>query len=88
VGFIAFLSNNNIMEYIIDVKNLFINIEQGASIRDLTNFEIQALADYVITEGMNYDLLPDGLKFKTSFATECRNRGVILPDIVMYYCFN
>jgi hypothetical protein len=76
------------MEYIIDVKNLFINIEQGASIRDLTNFEIQALADYVITEGMNYDLLPDGLKFKTSFATECRNRGVILPDIVMYYCFN
>jgi hypothetical protein len=76
------------MEYIIDVKNLFINIEQGASIRDLTNFEIQALADYVITEGINYDLLPDGLKFKTSFATECRNRGVILPDIVMYYCFN
>ena len=63
-------------------------IEQGASIRDLTNFEIQALADYVITEGINYDLLPDGLKFKTSFATECRNRGVILPDIVMYYCFN
>jgi hypothetical protein len=76
------------MEYIIDVKNLFINIEQGASIRELTNVEIQALADYVITEGMNYDLLPDGLKFKTSFATECRNRGVILPDIVMYYCFN
>jgi hypothetical protein len=76
------------MEYIIDVKNLFINIEQGASIRDLTNFEIQALADYIITEGMNYDLLPDGLKFKTSFATECRNRGMILPDIVMYYCFN
>jgi hypothetical protein len=76
------------MEYIIDTKNLFINIEQGASTRDLTDFEVQALADYVITEGMKYDLLPDGLKFKTSFATECRNRGVILPDIVMYYCFN
>lgn len=76
------------MEYIIDVKNLFINIEQGASTRDLTNFEIQALADYVIAESISYDLLPDGLKFKTSFATECRNRGVVLPDIVMYYCFN
>lgn len=76
------------MEYIIDTKNLFINIEQGASTRDLTDFEVRALADYVITEGMKYDLLPDGLKFKTSFATECRNRGVILPDIVMYYCFN
>ena len=76
------------MEYIIDTKNLFINIEQGASTRDLTDFEVQALADYVITEGMKYDLLPDGLKFKTRFATECRNRGVILPDIVMYYCFN
>ena len=44
------------MEYIIDTKNLFINI-------DLTDFEVQALADYVITEGMKYDLLPDGLKF-------------------------
>ena len=76
------------MEYIIDTQNLFINIEQGASTRDLTDFEVQALADYVITEGMKYDLVPDGLKFKTSFAVECRNRGVILPDIVMYYCFN
>ena len=76
------------MEYIIDAKSLFDNIELGASTRDLTDFEIKALADYVITEGIKYDLLPDGLKFKTSFATECKNRGVILPDIVMYYCFN
>ena len=63
------------MEYIIDTKNLFINIEQGASTRDLTDFEVQALADYVITEGMKYDLLPDGLKFKTHNITKMWGLG-------------
>jgi hypothetical protein len=76
------------METLIDAKNLYTMIENGASTRDLTNIELETLADYVITEGFKYETLPDSLKFKTGFAAICRQRGVILPDIVMYYCFN
>jgi len=76
------------METLIDAKNLYTMIENGASTRDLTNLELECLADYVIAEGFKYETLPDALKFKTAFATICRQRGVILPDIVMYYCFN
>ena len=76
------------MEYLIDVKNLFSMISDGASTRELTEIELELLADYIITEGYKYNELPDSLKFKTAFAAKCKERGVILPDIVMYYCFN
>jgi hypothetical protein len=70
-------------------KELFEKISgEGYSTRDLTNDELVILADYVISEGFKYEELPDSLKFKTAFAAICRHRGVILPDIVMYYCFN
>lgn len=73
---------------ILYIKDLFNEICEGASTSSLSQDEIEALADYVITQGFKYEELPDGLKFKTAFATVCRQRGVILPDIVMYYCFN
>ena len=76
------------MEYLIDVKNLFSMISDGASTRELTEFELESLADFIISEGYKYDELPDSLKFKAAFASKCKQRGVILPDIVMYYCFN
>lgn len=76
------------MEYLTDAKKLLSLIEDGASTRELTDFELDALSDYVVTEGINYETLPDGLKFKTAFATRCKQRGILLPDIVMYYCFN
>ncbi len=88
MGLIYFWNHNNIMEYLIDVKNLFLMISEGASTRDLTEFELESLADYIITEGYKYNELPDSLKFKSAFASKCKQRGVILPDIVMYYCFN
>jgi hypothetical protein len=73
---------------ILYTKDLFTQICEGASISSLTNDELSALADYVISQGFKYDELPDRLKFKPAFAAICRQRGVILPDIVMYYCFN
>lgn len=88
MGLIYFWNHNNIMEYLIDVKNLFSMILDGANTRDLTDFELESLADYVIAEGLHYEELPDSLKFKTAFATKCKQRGILLPDIVMYYCFN
>lgn len=73
---------------ILYTKDLFTQICEGAPTSSLTNDELTALADHVITEGFKYNELPDSLKFKTAFATICRQRGIILPDIVMYYCFN
>jgi hypothetical protein len=73
---------------ILYTKDLFTQICEGAPTSSLTNDELTALADYVINQGFKYNELPDSLKFKAAFATICRQRGVILPDIVMYYCFN
>lgn len=76
------------METSIDAKKLFMMIQDGANVRALTDFEMEFLADYIITEGIKYETLPDSLKFKTEFASKCKQRGLVLPDIVMYYCFN
>jgi len=76
------------METSIDAKKLFMMIQDGANVRALTDFEMDFLADYIITEGIKYESLPDSLKFKTAFASKCKQRGLALPDIVMYYCFN
>lgn len=76
------------MENFIDVKNLLSMIENGANPKDCTLQELDLLSDYVTTEGIRYETLPDSLKFNTAFATRCKQRGIILPDIVMYYCFN
>ena len=73
---------------ILYIKDLFTQICEGAITSDLTNDELTALADYIITQGFKYEELPDSLKYKTAFATICRQRGLVLPDIVMYYCFN
>jgi hypothetical protein len=62
--------------------------EYGGSSKSLSDLEIGALADYIVTEGINYNTIPDTLKFNTKLATQCKQRGLILPDIVMYYCFN
>ena len=76
------------MENEINPKRLLLMIEDGASTKDLTAFEMESLADFVITEGYKYNDLPDSLKFKPAFASMCKQRGVVLPDIVMFYCFN
>lgn len=77
------------MDTIEGAKDLFDKISNfGYSTRDLTNDELTILADYVISEGFKYEELPDSLKYKTAFAQICRQRGIILPDIVMFYCFN
>lgn len=76
------------METLIDAKNLFMMVENGANVKSMTDLELDALADYVISEGFKYETLPDSLKFNSAFAIKCRQRGIILPDIVMYYCFN
>ncbi len=76
------------MENSIDVKNLLSMIVDGANPKDYTLQELDMLSDYVTTEGIKYETLPDSLKFNTAFAASCKQRGTILPDIVMYYCFN
>ena len=76
------------MENFIDVKNLLSMIEGGANPKDCSLQELEMLSDYVRSEGIKYETLPDSLKFNTVFASKCKQRGVILPDIVMYYCFN
>jgi hypothetical protein len=76
------------MENSIDVKNLLSMIVDGANPKDYTLQELDILSDYVTSEGIKYETLPDSLKFNTAFAASCKQRGTILPDIVMYYCFN
>jgi hypothetical protein len=76
------------MENLIDCKNLLSMISDGANPKNCTSQELDLLSDYVITEGIKYETLPDSLKFNTAFASKCKQRGIILPDIVMYYCFN
>lgn len=76
------------MENLIDAKNLLSMIEDGANPKDYTLQELDMLSDYVTSEGIKYETLPDSLKFNTAFAASCKQRGTILPAIVMYYCFN
>ena len=76
------------MENLIDCKNLLSMIIDGANPKNFTPQELDLLSDYVTSEGIKYETLPDSLKFNTTFATSCKQRGIILPDIVMYYCFN
>ncbi len=76
------------MENSIDVKNLLSMIVDGANPKDYTLQELDMLSEYVTSEGIKYETLPDSLKFNTAFAASCKQRGTILPDIVMYYCFN
>ena len=76
-------------DLIINAKKILTLFEEyGGSSKSLSDFEISALADYIIAEGINYNTIPDTLKFNTRLATQCKQRGLILPDIVMYYCFN
>lgn len=76
-------------DLIINAKKVLMLFEEyGGSSKSLSDVELSSLADYIISEGINYDTLPDALKYNTRLATECRQRGLILPDIVMYYCFN
>lgn len=73
----------------INGKKIYLLFEEhGASSRHLTDTEVVSLADYIISEGINYDTIPDTLKFNSRVATACKQRGIVLPDIVMYYCFN
>jgi hypothetical protein len=76
------------MENFIDVKNILSMIEEGANPKDFSLHELDMLSDYVTSEGIKYETLPDSLKFNVAFASSCKQRGIILPDIVMYYCFN
>ena len=76
-------------DLIINAKKILTLFEEyGGSSKSLSDLEISALADYIVTEGINYNTIPDTLKFNTRLATQCKQRGLILPDIVMYYCFN
>jgi hypothetical protein len=76
-------------DLIINAKKILMLFEEcGGSSKSLSDLEIDSLADYVVAEGIHYDTLPDTLKFNAKLAAECRHRGLILPDIVMYYCFN
>ena len=76
-------------DLIINAKKILTLFEEyGGSSKSLSDLEIGALADYIISEGINYNTIPDTLKFNTKLATQCKQRGLILPDIVMYYCFN
>ncbi len=73
----------------INGKKIYLLFEEhGTSSKHLTDTEVASLADYITSEGINYDTIPDTLKFNTRVASACKQRGLILSDIVMYYCFN